>query len=932
MSDLTDPKLEVQLELLKQLHDEKLLSDEAYTAKIRELGIDPNTILDLRGARIDKQFNVARDYIVHNAPAHASSPTLDADTALARYLNHVIESNRRLQLQGIRSSTGLVSIELEEIYITLTTTERRTIKDEEQWLHEMRHLAPGEALRMEKIQSRESMQQVKVKVQEALRDHSRLVILGDPGSGKTTLLKYLALTFARDPKRETGLVEMRLQLNESRLPILLPLRDFAKHLQEKHKDASVDGPKPLLDYLHIYFENQDIKLPDRFFADMLTAGKCAILLDGVDEVADLPTRQRIARIIEKFTIVYPDNRYIVTSRIVGYADAARLGEKYEVTTIRDFNWENITSFVGYWNRAIEIILAGAETEYALQQAQVRSKELLDAIKGNERVRELAVNPLMLTVIALVQRYRTQLSERRVELYEEAIEVLLSHWDEAKGLSSTMMIAGRELDAGDRRSLLEPVALWMMEQHIREIEADELGRQLRQRFKGMLNDDIQARKATEAFLKLINERSGLLAERGQGIYAFSHLTFQEHLAARAVSDKADFIAYTLQRLDDSWWREVILLETGYLGTQGKQRASDLIQAIMDHSKEDEPYHNLVLAAECLHDLGQVRVTSGLFQEVQRRLRKELEASLRLPGEKEKHGEQSADVPILIRRRADVADALGQIENGTYSAQPAFWRLPYGEPVWINIPGGEFWMGGNGQYDGKPVHRVNVPTFQIAKTPITNTQYRFFVDATGHKSPEHWGDGKVPRGVENHPVVNVSWYDALEYCYWLSQVMQKSIALPSEAQWEKAARGAFASIASETELDGVRAYPWGNDWDPTKCNNGELGLNETTPVGIFHDGKSPYGCLDMSGNVWEWTTTIWGPYDENKREAILKYPYPYNVEDGREDLTVGNDMARVLRGGSFSDGHVGVRCAFHGGVRPTSHYRGDGFRVVVIDNKK
>ena len=117
----------------------------------------------------------------------------------------------------------------------------------------------------------------------------------------------------------------------------------------------------------------------------------------------------------------------------------------------------------------------------------KPRRLLKAIEDNERVRELAVNPLMLTVIALVQRYRAQLPERRAELYEEAIEVLLSHWDVAKGLSASITVAGRELDAGDRRSLLEPIALWMMEQHAREIEADELRRQLGQRFYEMMGD-------------------------------------------------------------------------------------------------------------------------------------------------------------------------------------------------------------------------------------------------------------------------------------------------------------------------------------------------------------------------------------------------------------------------------------------------------------
>jgi len=528
-----------KLALLAQMYEDGDIDEVTYRARLIRLGVDPDAILSpapppdlaaLRerlnrlddaqidglaldhfpgvkaafsgGMRRDVKINLLLDHC-HRQPEavpilesalDALPETCDPADAEACYLQHLIQAHSRLQLQGIRSASGLVSIPLEEIYVTLTATVRKTIRDEEAWLEAQAALAPGEAKRQGRGQPRESVAQVKVDVQEALDMHTRLVVLGDPGSGKTTLLRYLALTFARDLWDGGGQttdkqrwVKERLGLDEERLPVLLPLRDFARYLEHHFPHDGADGPKRLLEYLHTYFENQQLTLPPDFFATRLAAGDCVVLLDGVDEVASLPLRQRVSRIVERFTLAYPENRYVVTSRIVGYTGGARLGADYAVTTVRDFTADDIARFARHWNRAVEVALAGAETTYVVRKAEAAAKQLSAAIESNPRVRELAVNPLLLTVIALVQRYRAQLPERRVELYEEAIEVLLVQWDAVKGLSATAVLQGLELDAGDRRSLLEPVALWMMEQRLREIELDDLRRRLAQPFKAMLKD-------------------------------------------------------------------------------------------------------------------------------------------------------------------------------------------------------------------------------------------------------------------------------------------------------------------------------------------------------------------------------------------------------------------------------------------------------------
>jgi formylglycine-generating enzyme required for sulfatase activity len=239
--------------------------------------------------------------------------------------------------------------------------------------------------------------------------------------------------------------------------------------------------------------------------------------------------------------------------------------------------------------------------------------------------------------------------------------------------------------------------------------------------------------------------------------------------------------------------------------------------------------------------------------------------------------------------------------------------------VLIPAGEFLMGSprghveqiiaQGLIKGwveraLPQHRLHLPDYCIAQTPVTNAQYLAFVQATSHTTPEHWKGGKPPAGKEDHPVVCVKWHDATAYCNWLAEVTGKAYRLPSEAEWEKAARG----------TDG-RIYPWGDEWDATRCNSWEGGPGDTTPVGQYSPrGDSPYGCVDMVGNVWEWTLSLFKGY-------------PYDPENGREELKAGDDIHRVLRGGSWLNNPGYARCAFRSWLDPADFNNFLGFRLCV-----
>ncbi len=231
---------------------------------------------------------------------------------------------------------------------------------------------------------------------------------------------------------------------------------------------------------------------------------------------------------------------------------------------------------------------------------------------------------------------------------------------------------------------------------------------------------------------------------------------------------------------------------------------------------------------------------------------------------------------------------------------------GQPlVWV--PPGPFFMGSDKARDPQaydhelPQHTVTLPGYWIGRYPVTVARFKAFV-TEGVYGVYNPALARSLQGRDDHPVVRVSWGDAQAYCDWLSERSGQPVALPTEAQWEKAARGTDERI-----------YPWGGGWDPGKCNSYEGGKGGTTPVGAYSPaGDSPYGCADMAGNVWEWCQSLYRVY-------------PYDLRYGREDLLAAGH--RVLRGGSFDDHQGDVRCASRFRLDPGSSFSYFGFRLVV-----
>jgi len=214
----------------------------------------------------------------------------------------------------------------------------------------------------------------------------------------------------------------------------------------------------------------------------------------------------------------------------------------------------------------------------------------------------------------------------------------------------------------------------------------------------------------------------------------------------------------------------------------------------------------------------------------------------------------------------------------------------------VPAGDFLMGSrDGDPDEAPPRRVTVPAFYIDKFEVTHEQYANFVNATGHRAPIDWPKGVMPPNLAKHPVVNVTFADAEAYAKWAGK------RLPTEAEWEKAARGSSGFI-----------YPWGNSPTGKKTASGDLAKQHTWPVGSFPDDQSPFGVMDMAGNVWEWTSS-W-----------------YDVYPGNENLEIEfGKKFRVIRGGGAIDYYGAIstrRCADRARSVPYGTYDALGFRCV------
>ena len=653
-----------------------------------------------------------------------------------------------------------------------------------------------------------------VELTRILPRSQRILIEGQPGAGKSTFLRLVACMLARDllgqtNKKDLSWREHYLGFDSGKaapLPVLLRLSLFVDLLP---KLSGEDDRGRLLDLLEQHYKDAKLKFERDFWQDKLERGEALLLLDGLDEVADLALRERVFLIFADAEKNWK-SVLVVASRPFRTEELRSRG--FLVATVEPFRKLEIQRFLTAW---VAALYDGQHQKALSGRAEKELGTLQDAILNRPAVRQLAANPVMLTSLCVVHYNDGRLPEARALVYGSVIEWLLRSREDLRQavLSLSVDFAARTL-AQLALVLMEggKAAIFKLEQAAK-IVAPAFERER----PGMSRAGLEA-EATR-WLLFECENSGVIEEVAGRRLRFWHLTFEEYLAARELVPRVDGWERLEHHLADPQWAETLELYTTRLfQVFGAERVDDLLRAVLTIPRDA--------------DFTEVARAVGLFG----RLLPAAEACDYKPSVELKNRfellrdrimaifthEGAARVPVL--QRVTAAEALGRAGD------------PRLRPEIDNF---------------RPVNEKLL----LGRFLVTVTEYHRFVENRGYEEPRFWGiegwDLRAKEGWEappewknqlttpNRPVVGVSWFEASAYCRWLSELCGREMRLPLEAEWVAAAKHPQGQ------------YPWGNAEPSAELANfDKTGIDAATPVGVFPAGCGPEGHLDLAGNVWEW----------------------------------------------------------------------------------
>jgi formylglycine-generating enzyme required for sulfatase activity/class 3 adenylate cyclase len=703
------------------------------------------------------------------------------------------------------------------------------------------------------IPTGEDIKQVKLdSLQEAVNKYPCVILLGDPGCGKTTAFENLAYQFSDQ---------------SDKLPVPLHLSEFDSGMSLE--DFIIQGWGGLLEAGHWGAKELAANIEE-----YLEAGKLFLLFDALNEMPLEGYRERclaLRQFIDQRSA--QGNRFLVTCRILDYSEELTGLQRVEVQPLSD---DKIQHFL---------------QNELLEKWQALWQTLTQSDDSPHCLLEMARNPYLLTVMIDVFEEDSQLSQNRADLMQRFTQILLG-WSKAK------CPPDQWIDADVQYEALSVMAFEMQArsgfgtkvktEQVKAVMPHQVMLDPNWPSQPTPPDQVLSLAASAKIIEMPVDR---LTVR------FYHQLLQEYFAAHQL------IKQDPAKLADLWrwpwletemplwvrpennyeplppppttgWEETTILAAG----STPENDTQLVQALLQI--------NPVLAGRCLLQ-GQARFNSATCQAVINHLLSTV-----------------ANPEVALRVRIAAGDVLG------YLGDPRKGEM-------VVIPAGEFLMG-----EVREQHELFLPDYQLGKYPVANAEYERFIEAGGYQNksfwtkagwieigqnqnePRYWQDERFNK--PNQPAIGLSWYECVAYCRWLSAETGQLYRLPTEAEWEKGARG----------VDG-RVYPWGSEFEASRLNAraGDQQVCTITPVGIYPTGTSPFGLFDCAGNVWEWCATRW------------KKPFPYDVnqDEWQADYLEGQNL-RVLRGGSWNYKAEATRCSYRFKFQPYGWTGRGSYRVV------
>jgi formylglycine-generating enzyme required for sulfatase activity len=791
--------------------------------------------------------------------------------------------------------------------------------------------------------------EARLPVLDAVIANPHVVLLGGPGSGKSSFVNQLIADIAAArTKQAHNLKDAPAELL-GRMPVKIVLRELAERFGEA-KLTAASPPAMLRDavWAHIC---EDLtragagKAEDKLRA-LIAQGKGLLVFDGLDEVSQ-ESRLTIRKAVGAVLAQYGSSRVIVTCRSRSYPDSRFEG--FAEFTLGTLTEEQVQAFVAAWYHAHVALKRMSQKE-----ADARIADLTRAALRSYRALA-SESPLLLTIMAIVHRKGVSLPNEEVRLYQQAVDVLISRWQQEKKIKLHADVEKLLADANRLDAIMQDIAY---EQHAlqgatkdpqallpRHQLVDLLGR------ADLLGPDFNI----AAFLNFVDSVSGILIGHGGSeqaddkrplAYGFPHRTFQEYLAGRRMmwGGAKQRKRMLLERAaEGDYWANAARYGWEALAYLGNTRNDDLAELAAALCAQDAPQTDAQWRATGW--AGRMAALVG-GERIQAYAADDDDSALLPARMKPRLLSIMTEGKLPAIERAEAGDALAALGDPRFCAER--FALPCSDDWgFIDIPAGPFRMGtAECDWEGLMAqlgvtgrlkqnkdfrewfeaerypgdNSVALSSFSIARYAVTVAQFQSFAAATDQTARFD----RALRGSAAWPVVGTTWREALEYCTWLTVQMRTSvlatrfstlypagweITLPSEAQWERAARGASGGNPNPT-----RVYAWEDDaLDGERANVSVAKVGKTSTVGLFPAGVSPEGCLDMIGNVWEWT-----------RSAYV--PYPYREYEDRDDVNVSHDR-KVVRGGAFHDNQYNARCAFRYWRQPGDRNLSIGFRVCV-----